>query len=121
MTVSNVARTAGQFLFVSSDSDGDGLDDAWETANFTVITAQTGTGDPDADGFDNEAEETAGSNPNIKASTPLDLDADGLADAWEISNFGNTAAQNGTGDPDGDFASNLIESSAGTSPNNNLA
>lgn len=49
--------------------------------------AQTGTGDPDSDGYDNEAEETAGTDPNNAASTPADLDGDGLADAWEAANF----------------------------------
>jgi hypothetical protein len=116
--ISKIARSANQFLFVSNDSDNDGLDDAWEIANFGNITAQSGTDDPDHDGYDNLAEQAAGSDPNNPASTPLDVDADGLPDAWEIANFGNITAQNGTGDPDGDFASNRIEYLAGTNPNN---
>ncbi|MEO5714834.1 MAG: BNR-4 repeat-containing protein [Luteolibacter sp.] len=116
--VSRVVRTAGQFLFAPGDSDNDGLDDAWETTNFGNLLDEDGTGDPDHDGYNNEAEETAGSSPKVLVSTPLDIDGDGLADAWEVANFGNTTVQNGTGDPDGDFASNLIEFNAGTGPNN---
>lgn len=116
--ISNIARAPSAFLFTTNDSDLDGLDDAWEASFFGNITAQDGTGDPDLDGFSNEAEETAGSLPNNSASTPLDLDADGLADAWESTNFGGISAQNGNGDPDGDFASNGQEESAATNPNN---
>jgi hypothetical protein len=99
-----------------SDADADGLNDAWETSNFGNLN-QVGTGDPDSDGHNNEAEETAGTNPNLAASTPLDIDADGLADVWEMVNFGNLN-QVGTSDPDGDGFSNEAEETAGTSPNN---
>ena len=103
------------------DSDTDGLPDAWEDANGLDKTIATGNdgpdGDPDADTFTNLAEFTAGSHPNNLLSTPNDVDADGLADAWELSNFGNLN-QTGTGDRDGDFASNEREETAGTDPNN---
>jgi hypothetical protein len=46
-----------------------------------------------------------------------DSDADGLADAWELSLFGSTNTLAGA-DPDGDGASNLSEFIAGTSPTN---
>jgi hypothetical protein len=39
----------------AGDTDGDGLPDAWETTHFGNLT-QTGTGDPDGDGFTNGAE-----------------------------------------------------------------
>ena len=45
-----------------------------------------------------------------------DTDGDGLADAWELVNFG-TLANGAAGDPDGDGASNLQEYLAGTDPN----
>ncbi|RYD31577.1 MAG: hypothetical protein EOP87_14470, partial [Verrucomicrobiaceae bacterium] len=113
--VSRTARAAGAFLFSTDDTDNDGLSDAWELHHFKNLD-QTGTGDPDQDGYDNEAEETAGTDPDNAASNPGDLDADGLPDAWEISRFGTTAAQDGSGDPDGDYASNLLEFTHGTDP-----
>ena len=128
----NAATGAGQFIgtltidgagnlkiaavgATNPDSDGDGLLDAWETSNFTNITAQTGTGDADGDGATNEEEETAATNPNSATSWP-DTDTDGLKDAWEVSNFGNTAAQNATGDTDGDGSNNLTEFRLGLNP-----
>jgi len=68
----------------ATDKDGDGLLDTWETTYFADIAAQNGAGDPDGDGITNEAEETAGSRPNVTASTPSDLDGDGQADGWRL-------------------------------------
>lgn len=45
-----------------------------------------------------------------------DSDSDGLVDSWEIQYFGNIAAQNGTGDPDGDSQTNAEEQVFGTNP-----
>ena len=52
---------------VSSDSDGDGMPDTWEIANFGSL-AQTGTGDVDGDGQSNAAEFAAGTDPNLASS-----------------------------------------------------
>lgn len=49
--------------------------------------------------------------------TDLDADDDGLIDSWEIEHFDNIAAQNGSGDPDSDGATNRQEQDAGTDPN----
>ena len=118
--ISKVARTASQFLFATDDSDGDQLSDAWEMLYFNNLS-QIGSGDPDGDGYSNEAEETAGTSPTSAASNPGDMDSDGLPDAWEITWFGNVTAQNGSGDPDGDFATNFQESNASTQPTNPLS
>jgi uncharacterized repeat protein (TIGR02543 family) len=53
----------------------------------------------------------------LTANFAPDSDADGLPDAWEQLYFGNLTAQDGTGNPDGDGASNLAEFQAGTNPN----
>lgn len=45
-----------------------------------------------------------------------DEDHDRLDDQWEITNFGSIAAQNGSGDPDGDGILNEEEETAGTTP-----
>jgi hypothetical protein len=113
--LSNLALTGTTIPDVIVDTDSDGLDDNWETARFGNLD-QIGTGDPDGDTFSNEDEETAGSNPTNNLSTPLDKDSDGLPDAWEVTHFGNAAAQNGSGDPDGDLATNAAEFAAGSSP-----
>ncbi|MCW1914416.1 hypothetical protein OJ996_12580 [Luteolibacter sp. GHJ8] len=47
----------------SNDVDADGLDDAWEIANFGNTTSQTGTGDADADGTNNRTEFLLGLSP----------------------------------------------------------
>ena len=47
----------------------------------------------------------------------IDVDHDGLPDAWEITNFGSITAQSGSGDADGDGLSNAQEKALGTNPN----
>ncbi len=55
---------------VSADEDHDRLDDQWEILHFGSVDAWDGTDDPDGDGFDNEAEETAGTDPTDAADFP---------------------------------------------------
>ena len=52
----------------------------------------------------------------VNDSNP-DSDADGLTDSWEVTHFGNVAAQSGSGDADGDGLSNAGELAAATDPN----
>ncbi|GAA5128031.1 hypothetical protein JIN84_07820 [Luteolibacter yonseiensis] len=99
-----------------ADSDNDFLSDAWEITHFGNLTAANSLGDNDGDTINNRTEYLAGSNPNNAISTPDDTDADGLEDSWEITYFGNVAAQNGTGDPDGDGYNNETEETEGTDP-----
>ena len=62
---------AGAILSPAGDSDEDGLSDPWELVYFGNLD-QNGTGNPDGDGLDNEAEESLGTNP-----TRVDTDGDG--------------------------------------------
>ncbi len=52
-----------------TDTDGDGLPDAWELAHFGNL-AQIATGNPDGDAFDNLAEYSAGTDPMSNLSYP---------------------------------------------------
>jgi hypothetical protein len=49
------------------------------------------------------------SAPDIGVDQFVDADADGLPDAWEVANYGNTTALSGTADPDSDGLSNATE------------
>ena len=53
----------------------------------------------------------------VLASVSLDLDGDGMPDAWERQFFGSPANANATSDHDGDGVSDLLEFLAGTNPN----
>jgi hypothetical protein len=106
------------------DTDADGLLDTWEDQYFgnntppatpAELALQNGNGDPDGDTFNNEAEETAGTDPTNAAFTPLDTDGDGLPDAWEILYFPGLGEGPG-GDSDLDTYTNLQEFTAGSSP-----
>ncbi|MCV6609840.1 MAG: tandem-95 repeat protein, partial [Amphritea sp.] len=62
-----------------SDTDDDGLDDAWEITHFGDLVSQNGSADADGDGLTNAEELAAGTNPSL-----VDSDGDGLTDLEEI-------------------------------------
>lgn len=112
-----------------ADDDNDGLSDDWEILHFraspeesdaTILAKYDAGDDPDGDSFDNEAEETAGTDPNDAGHTPLDADQDGYQDAWEIATFG-TISYGPSDDPDGDGWTSAEELTAGTDPANPLS
>lgn len=105
------------------DSDTDGLNDGWEALHFfvsgddrpTLLARQSGASDADSDGYSNDAEETAGTNPTT-AQKPSDTDADGLIDSWEIDYFESLESLPGDLTGDGDAFTNLQEQNAGSNP-----
>ena len=110
-----------------ADTDADGLPDAWELAHFralanepaSAVLPRSGAKDnPDGDAFSNLEEFIAGSNPNNPRSSPLDTDADGLTDSWEIHFFGSIDAPNAHPllDADGDGFTNLQENAGDSNP-----
>lgn len=107
--------TTYYFVVTATNASGEGAESA------EVAATPTATGwpiaDADGDGYSDGAEAAAGSNPNDVNSKPVDVDGDGMADVWEQLHFGGTSAGPGA-DPDGDTASNLLESAAGTDPMN---
>jgi len=102
-----------------TDSDADGLPDAWEMQYFGHLL-QSGNEDPDRDGFSNLVEYQSGTNPMNPNSVPGDVDGDNLPDAWEWSAFG-TLTNWAYEDSDGDGYHNLAELVAGTSPTNSAS
>ena len=124
-TLDSEGRFIGQIdnIFIGApDDDRDGLPNYWEVANLldpqddgTTDPDNGADGDPDEDGFSNLAEFTAKSNPRLAASIPSDTDGDGLADAWEDLHF-HDRDEVGSGDPDGDFATNEAEETAEANP-----
>jgi hypothetical protein len=76
------------------DSDSDSLDDSWELTYFLTLETTTGSANPDADGLDNLAEQTVGTNP-----TKADTDDDGLQDHLETGNGTFTSATDTGTDP----------------------
>ena len=56
-------------------------------------------------------------SPAVTNRAALDADGDGMWDAWEVANFGNTT-NNGSGNNDGDAFNNYQEFVADTSPTN---
>ncbi len=105
---------AGPDATPDEDTDNDSLPDAWEMRWFRNLN-QSADGDPDDDDYLNDAELDSQSDPTLAASTPLDRDANGLTDTWEIEYFADLT-HNGGSDPDNDGFGNLQEHEAATNP-----
>ncbi|HWB05421.1 MAG TPA: hypothetical protein VG796_20475 [Verrucomicrobiales bacterium] len=65
---------------IAADTDLDGMEDAWETANGLVVGVDDSAGNPDGDGLTNVQEFNAHSNPNS-----TDSDGDTLPDGVEVN------------------------------------
>jgi hypothetical protein len=71
--ITNLARilgfpTTNAFLTFLTDSDGDGLPDAWETTYFNDPSSADPDADPDGDSMSNRAEYLAGTDPTDPSS-----------------------------------------------------
>ena len=111
VTANLVARATFRATSAVTDTDGDGLDDAWEQANFGNLS-QNGSGDKDNDGLSNAAEARLGTDPN-----DTDSDDDGMPDGWEVDNGLNRKTNDAALDADNDGYTNAQEQKAGTDPN----
>lgn len=97
-----------------ADTDGDGMDDAWERANALDPTRDDRKGDRDGDGLTNLEEYFRGTRADL-----ADTDADGLPDAWEIRyRLDPLHPASGSSDADVDGLDDLREFIAGTDPTN---
>jgi hypothetical protein len=100
------------------DSEPDGFPDAWELVRFgDLVTAAAGE-DSDGDGFDDEVEFGAESDPDEITSTPEDRDGDGLADQGFEMQYFNNLLWAGEDDPDGDQMTNAEEQLGVSNPAN---
>jgi YD repeat-containing protein len=70
----------------TSDSDGDGIDDDWETQHAGNLTTFTDSTDTDGDGLLDIDEFSLGYNPTDQ-NDQADTDGDGLSDLWELMYF----------------------------------
>lgn len=78
------------------DDDEDGLDDAWELAEFQGLGQLPGD-NPDEDGLCNYDEWRNGTDPEM-----VDTDGDGLPDGWEVANGLDPLAHDDVPGPDTD-------------------
>lgn len=92
------------------DTDGDGLPDYWEMANFGNL-GQTADSDYDNDEITNLHEYNF-TNPNDS-----DTDKDGIPDGWEVNYGLDPLIYDGGDDPDNDGFTNLEEYLYGYDPN----
>ncbi len=98
--------------YTPDDTDGDGMDDAWEiTYGLSVGTDDSGD-DADSDGLTNLEEYGLGTSPNSD-----DSDGDGMDDGWEVTYGLDPLVDDAGDDVDGDGLSNLEEYVLGTDPN----
>lgn len=91
-----------------TDSDSDGLDDAWEEANFGDLS-RDGTGDADSDGLTDLEEFNLATDPNDS-----DTDRDQLSDGLEVNTYETNPLDS---DSDDDSNPDGFEVAKGTDPN----
>ncbi|MBI2422886.1 MAG: hypothetical protein HYV27_08650 [Candidatus Hydrogenedentes bacterium] len=132
----SVAHTAGftGSAVTPQDTDGDGMPNAWETANSLNPAVNDAAGNPDNDGLsnlneflhrtnpqDNDTDNdglTDGAEVNTHNTHPLlaDTDRDGLDDGWEVLHGLNPLTDSAALDNDGDGLNNTVEHTLGTDP-----
>jgi len=132
-SASFLTDTGGYNRGYSTDTDGDGLPDWWETKYGLFVSVNDANGNPDGDALTNIQEYNAGSVPTsfdylyiVDAQGNLflldtggkfsDLDLDGIPNWWERRYTGNNLTMVPVGDSDSDGQSNLSEYAAGTNP-----
>ncbi len=116
---------------VSADMDGDGMDDAWESAHGLVVGTNDADSDADSDGLTNVEEFQADTDPQVADTDgdglndgeevhthntdPLlaDTDTDGLSDADEVNTYGTNPT---VADSDSDGVLDGSEVALGSDP-----
>ena len=119
-------------LTLVSDSDNDGMNDAWEHLHGLIVGLTDAAADPDGDGLTNIDELAAGTDPQVADTDgdglndgaeahqyhtdPLktDTDSDGLSDSAEVLTYHTNPL---VYDTDGDGAGDALELKQGSDPN----
>jgi len=117
-----------------ADTDGDSMDDGWETMHGLTVGLNDAAGDPDSDTLTNLEEFTLRTDPqnpdtdgdtltdgaevDTHATNPFlpDTDLDGMDDGYEVLNGLDPLSDDTFADSDGDGLSNQAEFLRGTSP-----
>ncbi|MFH0909059.1 MAG: hypothetical protein V1929_09880 [bacterium] len=112
------------------DSDADGMPDWWEIIHGLNPHLDDASLNPDGDTLTNIQEYNAGTDPQVSdwpgpsfalsgrftVYTIVDVDLDGIHDAWEVFYFGSKEACDPLGQGDDDGINNYQEFIAGTDP-----
>lgn len=110
-TATSSTTTLNLDAFLAADTN--------KKVTFLILSGSDGSAD-----WDIAAKEGYPINQQPTLTLPnavADTDVDGLSDPWEIANFGNLTAQNGTGDPDLDTFDNETEETAKSDPDDILS
>jgi M6 family metalloprotease-like protein len=120
---------------LNSDTEADGMPDAWEIDNGLNPVLADALGDADQDQLDNLGEFLHGCDPHnsdtdsdglsdgeevYHGTNPAnpDSDGDGMPDGWEVDHALDALSDDRDADADGDGLTNLEEFDAGTEPSN---
>lgn len=99
-TFSDVKTTAIT-VYAANDTDGDGMDDQWETQHFGNLN-RDGSGDFDSDGFSDLDEFENGTDPTRENNVPTIPDMETPVDGGQVAVLSPVLVIHNSTDPDGD-------------------